>query len=738
MTAFRDKNDLLRGLTQVEGSTKQITTYQHLVQIDSRDCIGTESIHDSREAFYSNGGRAESVGLILTTTGKDVSPVIVTATATDTLKNGDYIIITNVQGNTVLNNEWKINNVTVSSFEINTYGNGNYAGGGQWTRLADNGFPNINNNTSTIIGNEMNIVLGKKLKAIKSIGLNVSIIPRDIIPIKSYFKDLYSSQIKKEVTYIPQEEKYSELNSYGFYTTCLSIFRTYDGIFSMPNQSTPPPYNLWNPPLGNWPLQPMPYTHQTVPTYRSSCGIVCSGYGVYDLNDWTGPTRNITELARKALLKTIVRPQSFNGIDYKTIIDACSTTSNNVYPYGYGNFQRFICGPGLHMVYQPGTSDSANPTVPSGDWPIAFPFFSGNVWGPYDTPGDRFQKFGLRDTIQDLFLNGDLDNIYGTPIVKDIKISDIMSDPDYGLNKNFVNLQFSNYATSMNLNILNSMRIVPNGFGASNIIAQGYGNPNYNMTYQSSGGIGPNSSGIPNAWSTTGIYGPVSITDPGAVGPLSFNLLTNGTIPQTTVSNLPGDNSLLNHRISWYDTGPNRGEFVGNVRKYLVYCLSNVPETNLVIQLSQFPRNVFVQSTNSDAGTSVFNVPIRLSPEISLEGGFSYTESLFPMLSQSSDLEYWGQQFLTPVASLDKINLHFFTYEGVPIQLEKMLSYTRRDTTNDIPKIRSRRFISLLFRAVCYTYVNVGLNDIVDKILGNDEEEEVRDFSVKASNYSDY
>jgi hypothetical protein len=117
--------------------------------------VGTESIHDSREAFYATGGRGESVGLILNTTGKDIHPVTITATATDTLKNGDYIVITNVQGNTILNNVWKIGNLTVSSFEINTYGNGNYAGGGQWTRSADNGFPNINYNTSTIIGNEM-------------------------------------------------------------------------------------------------------------------------------------------------------------------------------------------------------------------------------------------------------------------------------------------------------------------------------------------------------------------------------------------------------------------------------------------------------------------------------------------------------------------------------------------------------------------------------------------------------
>jgi hypothetical protein len=61
------------------------------------------------------------------------------------------------------------------------------------------------------------------------------------------------------------------------------------------------------------------------------------------------------------------------------------------------NFRRFLCGPGLQLNYQPGTSDGANPSIVAAvDWPIAFPDFKGNVWGPYDTPGDRFQKFGLQ------------------------------------------------------------------------------------------------------------------------------------------------------------------------------------------------------------------------------------------------------------------------------------------------------------------------------------------------------
>ena len=532
-SVLRDKTDNLRGLAKKDTSSRQVTTYQHIIQIDSRDCVGIDSLACARKTFEANGGRKEATGIILSTSGYGTVPIKVgtptNSVSAGQLKNGDIVTITGVQGNTVANNGWKISNLTIpdftlpyagSSFEINGMGNGNYAGGGSWVRTADTGYPVITTNTNMIVGNEMTIALQKRLKAIRSIALNVSVIPRDIIPIYCYYKDLYDTVLDPTIyaTFIPQEKKFMQLNSYGFYSTDLSIFRTYDGDFAMPNQVTPPPLNLWNPLVGAWPNQPLPYPYQTVPTYRSgnitinsvNYYLICSGYGVYDLNDWTAATRADTETARKALLSAIIRPQMYNGVNYTDLIANCSTTSNNVSPFGYGQFQRFLCGPGLQLNYQPGTSDGADPSVAAADWPIAFPSFKGNVWGPYDTPGDRFQNSGLRDTLQDLFLNGDMDNLFGIPIINpDIQTSNLVNDPDYGLNikKCIESVNFGNIGQATNLNITNAMRIVANGFGAASVTAQGQGNPYYTNSYQASGGIGPSSLGAPSAWSQSGVYG---------------------------------------------------------------------------------------------------------------------------------------------------------------------------------------------------------------------------------------
>jgi hypothetical protein len=775
MDVLRDKADTTRGLLKKEAGTKNVTTYQHIIQVDTRDCVGIDSLNCARKTFETNGGRKEASGLVLGISGIGISPIkIGTSTSSvinNQLKNGDYISISGVQGNTVVNgNIWKINNLTIpdstlpysgSSFEINGIGNGNYSGNGTWFRLADNGYPGISTTTCTIIGNEMSVPLQKRLKAIRSIALNIAVIPRDIIPIYSYYKDLYDTILDPTIyaTFIPQEIKFMQQISYGFYSTPLSIFRSYNGDFSIPNQVTPPPLNLWNPPVGSWPNQPVPYPFQTVPTYKSNIitinmqnyYLICSGYGVYDLNDWTAASQADTEIARKALLLAIIRPQMYNNLNYVDIINGCKTTSNGISPFGYGQFQRFLCGPGLQLNYQPATSDGADPSVASGDWPIAFPSFKGNVWGPYDTPGDHFQKFGLRDTIQDLFLNGDLDNLFGSPIIKpDIITSNIINDPDYGINTNkcIESINFSNFSQSTNLNIQNAMRLISNGFGAASITAQGLGNPYYTNSYKNSGGIGPSSLGAPSAWSLTGVYGTPSLNDPNAVGPLSWNLLTNGTIPQTSVGNLPpgypAQTTSINHRIGWYDLGPSNGAFKTQLKGYVLYAVTNVPSTNLVIQAFQFPRDERVQSTNSEVGSSIFNIPIRLLPETNLDGGFQYIEGLYALLSQSSDLEYWGKRFLTPMASLDKINLKFYTYEGIPIPLERALSYKCScacDNTN--PLIKSRRELSLLFRIECYQYVNPGLDivEMIDKILGiddTDNDNDINSFKIRASNYTDY
>lgn len=759
MSTLRDKVDNTRGL-QESTPIKQITTYQNIVQIDTRDCVGTESLASARAAFEKNGGRKEASGIITSTTGIGVYPItIFTIILNDVLKNGDFVKITGVQGNTICNNTWKIFNVTAVSFDINGISSGNYAGGGQWLRQSDNGYPTITDTTCTISGNEMIIMLQKKLKVIRSVALNVGIIPRDIIPIISYYKDLYYVDLDPSIyeTFIIPEEKLMKDQSFGFYSTNLSIFRSYSGKFAMSNQITPPPLNLWNPPVGVWPNQPIPYPYQTVPTYKSNiiivnskeCFLICSGYGVYDLKDWTLLTRTETEIARKKLLSLIIRPQSCKDVNYITIINNCSTTSNNISPFGYGDFQRFLCGPGIQLNYQPGSSDAVLPTVIGPDNPIAFPNFRGNVWGPYDTPGDRFQRLGLRDTIQDLFLNGDLDNIFGLPIIKpDIQASDIPSDPNYGLidTSLLTGANFGTVSTATSPNILNAMRIVSNGFGATSVVADGGGLYTTTSILASSGGIGPSTLGAPSAWSLTGIYGAPTLADPNAVGPLSWNLLTNGTIPQTAVGNLPNNypaqTAGISHRFGWYDTGPNQGTFRNEIRSYLLYSTLNVPSTNLVIQAFQFPRNERSQSTNSVVGSSIFNVPIRLLPGTNLDGSFEYVEGLYGLITQSSDLEYWGQRFISPLASLSKINLQFYTYEGIPIPLEKQLSYinyNNNDSTSSL--IRSKRFISLLFRIETYQYATPGLNDIIDRILGSETTEEdefdpfFSDNVIKASNY---
>jgi hypothetical protein len=771
-SVLRDKADNSRGLSQKETETRQVTTHQYIIEIDSRDCVGIDSLACARKTFEINGGRKEASGVILGTSGLSISPIKIGTSSSSVndnqLRNGDFITISGVQGNTVVNNTWRVSNLTIpdgtlpysgSSFTVNSIGNGNYAGGGTWVRQADNGYPIINNNTNTIIGNEMIIHLQKKLKCIRSIALNISVLPRDIIPIYCYYKDLYDTILDSTIyaTYIPQEKKFMQSIAYGFYSTNISMFRTYNGDFSIPNQVTPSPLNLWNPPVGAWPNQPIPYPYQTVPTYRSKnitisgldYYLICSGYGVYDLNDWTATTRANTEIARKALLLVLIRPQMYNGISYIDIIEKCSTTSSNISPFGYGQFQRFLCGPGLQLNYQPGTSDGADPSVVGVNWPIAFPDFKGNVWGPYDTPGDRFQKLGLRDTLQDLFLNGDLDNLFGSPIIKpDIQISNLINDSDYGLtvNKCIESVNFANFSQSTNYNILNAMRLVQNGYGAVSVTAQGSGNPDYSSVYQSSGGIGPSPLGAPSAWSLTGVYGAPTLSDPNAVGPLSWNLLTNGTIPQSSVGNLPfgypQQISNINHRISWYDLGPSQGAFKSQIKSYTLYAFSNLPSTNLVVQAFQFPRDERVQSTNSEVGSSILNIPIRLLPDVSSDGGFQYIESLLPLLSQTSDLEYWGKRFLSPMASLDKINLKFYTYDGTPIPLERQLSY--KCISDEInPLLQSRREISLLFRAECYQYVNTGLDiiEMIDKILGIDDRNDNNDndeFIIRAANYDEY
>ena len=92
------------------------------------------------------------------------------------------------------------------------------------------------------------------------------------------------------------------------------------------------------------------------------------------------------------------------------------------------------------------------------------------------------------------------------------------------------------------------------------------------------------------------------------------------------------------------------------------------------------------------------------------------------------------------MASLDKITLNFFTYEGLPIPLEKQLSYQTNYYNDTSPLLRSKKFISLIFRIETYQYATPGLNDIIDRILGSNTQEdeldsEFSDLNVRASNY---
>ena len=84
-------------------------------------------------------------------------------------------------------------------------------------------------------------------------------------------------------------------------------------------------------------------------------------------------------------------------------------------------------------------------------------------------------------------------------------------------------------------------------------------------------------------------------------------------------------------------------------------------------------------------------------------------------------------------------NLKFNTYEGTPIPLEKLLSYNCK-CEGMSPIIRSKREISLIFRAECYQYVNTGLDitEMIDKILGINDKDSDDPFVVKAVNYDDY
>lgn len=811
--SYRDKVDEYSGLKQITTNSKNIITINNLAFSDSRDCIGKQSLKDAQEYFIGQGGRYQASGRIASMTGDGISPIVVTFEdiIVNQLKNGDFINISDVIGNTRANAYHQITNVTGNKADLfGTTGNGNYLGGGNWVRRADQGLPVMHENSSYIQDNLMSINLNKRLKVVRSLSLIHSIIPRDIIPITTYLPDFVRTSTNLNIgistcsvvetdytTYIPQEEKLLNDRLLGFYSTPLDVFRTYLGAFALPDQVTPPPLTLWNPPVGVWPLQPLPYPYQTVPTYQSNnfaipgetgtFNIILSGYGLYDLKDWTSTTgvavfdEFITELARKTLLLSITPIQSNNGQDLITLI----LNSRLITPgagagadFGYGDFQRFVPGPGLGQNYQPGTSDGADPTSAGATWTVPFPDFRGNVWGPYDAPGDRFQKLGLRTLVQDLYLNGDLNNLQGVPIIRnDIATECLMNDPLFGLSfDNHDEVNLGNISLSTNPNILNSMRIISNGFGAVNIRARGSAAANYSNQFQSAGGQGPSSRGVPptgGAWVDTGVYGASgTFIDPSAAGPEAS--LVGIVTPQDVDASYTGDGiNIIENRVSWYDKGANSGDFIKLIRSYTEYLVIELPDTNLIITIRQATREIRVQSSNEHNGDAILSFPIRLNIGSST-GTIKYIEDLQPLLSNSET--YWEKRYLNPIASMYRLDMEFKTYDGNKILLEKMLQPRNSlfllgiinqifngtnifeifnnnslllsllyDPLNPLLLNRMKRQLSFVFKIQTYEYEHPGLeiNKISEMLesMADIEEGEYDDdkpFAIKASNYESY
>jgi len=513
------------------------------------------------------------------------------------------------------------------------------------------------------------------------------------------------------VSFIPQEEAFLEDNMIGFYSTPLQLFRSYaSSPFAIPNKYTPPPLRLWNPTVGGATHQLKPYPQQTVPTYTSDVFnvsgetgdfyLILSGYGVYDLNDWTFRLGDnsilnfiLTFLMRAFLLLTIGLNQTYRGVDYVVLIfsSALASSLSPLAYFGYGDYQRFIPGPGLGMHYQPGTSDGADPTVASIDSPVPFPNFRGNVWGPYNAPGDRFQKMGLRDTIQDLFLNGDLGNLFGTSVIKPwVSARSIPSDTSFGINfPAFSFVTFGNILDSTNPNIVNAMRISSNGFGALAVDSLG-DNETISDVFLNAGGQGPDPNGVPidgysttpggGAWVETEVVdgGTGQFDDPIAAGNQFATTATEVTVGSADATNVGDDTAVrINRRTAWYDSGARNGGFKTQVTQHRNWIITELPDTNLIINISQVQRSERVQSTNQINSTAIFNCPIRLNLGTNT-GTREYVESVESLLASS--MLYWEKRFLPSQESVYKLSITFTSYGGKKIPIEKMLQFRRSVT----------------------------------------------------------
>lgn len=489
-----DKQESLVGLQEVnlQNDSPRITIRDNQIHFDTRDCFGQLSLYEAQLAFSFD----------IVTKGY-LEPKYFK----ETLNSNGIVVLSKL-----------VNIVRQQNFP---------------------GFPVRNSIDPYVEGNRVYFKLQRELKLLRTFEIINAIIPRDVIPMYVYFPGFIdncipstSSTTSNEISLltttsastwespVPETtEDFYDSNVTGIvsnklggvYFTPLRYWRSYTGPNCMGNPSTPPPYQLWNPPQDPfavpitepWPFQPVPIRGQRIPTYRAKNGVVFAGYGLYDLDDFPdfqnlqisdGTTIRIP--LRKLILKLIVpKGQYVNGVSAEDIIDNSISDDFNdsgivnepLTQTGYGDYQRFIPGPGLGQPYQPNqwrnlksapidlsvsTYDTTSGVI--GPMPVPFPNFRGNVWGPYSRPGDRFQNVSLQLTVDELYLNGDLDNLEGNPIINE-KFNPSTESYTFEyyletLRRINTLVRFSNFETSNNPNIKNAMRVqFDGGFGAVSV-----------------------------------------------------------------------------------------------------------------------------------------------------------------------------------------------------------------------------------------------------------------------------
>lgn len=301
---------------------------------------------------------------------------------------------------------------------------------------------------SQISNNSIFLTLNKKIKFIKSLKLQNLRIPKDILPLSFYIPDFVKNSNNTyqsiystcSVIDSPVKNEICENDLKSLLNTPLKFWRTYTGKFSLPNSYTKPSDKIvWNPPQNNttknlWPFQPKPKLNQECPTYVARNGVTFSGYGLYDLEDFPvfeyislKDNNQIRIPLRKLILKLIVpKGQKINGQDAENLIDKSEVyekIKNPMKQTGYGDYQRFIPGPGISMRYQPNKKRKGKPgpidlSVSTykhgviGAMPVPFPDFKSNTWC-----NDKFQDKSLLKVLDCFYLNGDLENINGDSVI---------------------------------------------------------------------------------------------------------------------------------------------------------------------------------------------------------------------------------------------------------------------------------------------------------------------------------